>query len=130
VKKLLAVLMLVLCSTNAFAASPGIGFVDSTDLQCDGDRCVFFNKSNETCATGSASLPVFDSPHGRFIGWLFTSTGYPEAEIPVIFKRWQERSRDGFTYLRGIEEPNSKSTVFYPRSKDNENSPVDKPLCG
>jgi hypothetical protein len=79
-KKLLVVLAFVVASTSAFATSPGgIGFVNSSDLKCKGDRCVFYNKSGANCASGW-SIAVFDSPQGRFIGWLSASSGYLEAK--------------------------------------------------
>jgi hypothetical protein len=134
-KKLLVVLAFVAASTSAFATPPGgIGFVNSLDLKCKGDSCVFYNKSGANCASGW-SIAVFDSPQGRFIGWLAASSGYPgsESDKPLVYKRWRERSRNGFTYLRGIEgvgEKNSWSKLFMPRDNNNENLPVNQPTCG
>ena len=121
-------------SENSHATPPGgIGFVNSSDLKCRGDSCVFDNKSGANCASGW-SIAVFDSPQGRFIGWLAASSGTPESDYtdkPLVYKRWRERSRDGFTYLRGIEgvgEKDSWSKLFMP-GDNKENLPV-RPACG
>jgi hypothetical protein len=91
-KQFLTVLWLVFATTSAFATPPGgIGFVNSSDLKCKGDSCVFNNKSGANCASGW-SIAVFDSPRGRFIGWLAASSGYPENDKPLVYKRWRERS--------------------------------------
>jgi hypothetical protein len=118
---------------NQSENASGIGFVNSLDLTCKGDNCVFNNRSGATCASGW-SIAVFDSPQGRFIGWLAVSTGTPESDYtdkPLVYKRWRERSRDGFTYLRGIEgvdEKDSWSKLFMP-GDNKENLPV-RPICG
>ena len=107
--------------------------MNSSDLKCRGDSCVFDNKSGANCASGW-SIAVFDSPQGRFIGWLAASSGTPESDYtdkPLVYKRWRERSRDGFTYLRGIEgvgEKDSWSKLFMP-GDNKENLPV-RPACG
>jgi hypothetical protein len=119
-------------SENSHGA--GIGFVNSSDLQCTGDRCVFYNKLGTTCASGW-SIAVFDSPQGKFIGWLSASSGYPgsEDDKSLVYKRGRERSRDRFTYLSGIEGVSAKdswSKLFTPRDNNAENLPLNQPACG
>jgi hypothetical protein len=105
----------------------GIGFVNSSDLKCTGDRCHFNNKSDVMCASGW-SIAVFDSPQGRFIGWLATSR-YPESNKPLVYKRWRERSRDGFTYLHGVEGEGQNFDAFFSPGDNKDNHPV-RPVCG
>jgi hypothetical protein len=127
-KKLLVTVAALLLAIGPALATPpgGIGFVNSSDLKCRGDSCVFNNRSDVMCASGW-SIAVFDSPQGSFIGWLATSR-YPESG-KLVFKRWHERSRDGFTYLHAIEGEGENFDAFFTPGDNKENRPV-RPVCG